>query len=216
MYSSLLQALPEKEQTILIVGDVLSLIPQVAFQRGLGAIIELSSDYRDEDLAWGDVWNFKQRVWFTILIMCIVGTIEWIYLYQLTTTRAKQSELPVEEKEALITPIDISEDPLIVEERARSHADADGINARDIVKVFYDSAKGNAAAVTKKSVKGVSFGIRQNEILALLGPNGAGYVYYYCGWLYLCLTRWIQFLTIIFASLFVLSQENLHNERLGR
>jgi ABC-type multidrug transport system ATPase subunit len=173
-YSSLLQVLPEARESILIVGDVLSLIPQVAFQRGLGAILEISSDYRDEELSWGQVWSYDRRVWFTILIMCVVGTLEWCYLYRLTTARASQTNLPADKVEELTAPIDISDDPATVEERERSQADPEGINARDVVKVFCDPRRPGASAVAKKAVKGISFGIRQNEIFALLGPNGAG------------------------------------------
>jgi hypothetical protein len=51
IYSSLLQALPDADKTILIVGDVLSIAPQVAFPRGLGALIELSSKSKDPNLS---------------------------------------------------------------------------------------------------------------------------------------------------------------------
>lgn len=175
-YSSLLQSFPESENIILIVGDILCLVPQVAFQRGLGAVLTISSDFQDPDLTWGDVWAFDQRVWFTILIMCVVGTAEWYYLYMLTTTRESKTKLSKEDNvEEVTKPVDVSHDPAIAEERERSFKDSRGINARDLVKVFKvqdDSEKKNASI--KQSVKGMSFGIRQNEILALLGPNGAG------------------------------------------
>lgn len=51
IYSSLLQSLPDADKTILIVGDVLSIVPQVAFPRGLGALLEVSTEYKDPDLS---------------------------------------------------------------------------------------------------------------------------------------------------------------------
>lgn len=183
-YSSLLQALPDAEDTILIVGDVLCLIPQFAFQRGLGAILTVSSDENDEDLTWGEVWGFEQRISFTILIMAVVGTLQWYYLHRLTTTRESTTKLSssdvdnTEDGANLTTPIDISDDPFMVQERDRSLVDSEGINARDLVKVFKVKDKTATAKkgsfTIKKAVKGISFGVRKNEIFALLGPNGAG------------------------------------------
>merc|ERR1712151_539462 len=71
----------------------------------------------------------------------------------------------------------ISEDPDISEERDRSLKGNQGINARDLVKIFKtkpDKGAKNSDAIIKRAVKGVSFGIRENEIYALLGPNGSG------------------------------------------
>ena len=177
VYQSILQAFPESEDIIVIAGDVLCIIPQVAFQRGLGAIMTVSSTADDDDLTWGEVWSFDARVWLTLLIMCVVGSLEWFYLYQLTTTRQAPTHLAsVEEANDphLNTPIDISEDPAMVEERDRSLVDLNGINATNVVKVFKvkDSSKGKKSSfVVKQSVKGISFGIRKNEILALLGKS---------------------------------------------
>jgi hypothetical protein len=172
---SLLQALPESRDIILIVGDVLCIIPQVAFQRGLGAVMEVSSIYDDANLDWGDVWKFETRVWFSIMMMLIMGTVEWVYLYKLTTTREPKTKLSPEEAESAGTPIDITDNIDVVSERERSRADNEGINARDLVKVFRTKPSKDSKSkqsVLKRSVKGVSYGVRKNEIFALLGPNG--------------------------------------------
>ena len=172
-----LQAVPDARETILIVGDVLCIIPQVAFQRGLGAVIEISSIYDDANLGWDQVWAFETRVWFTILMMFIVGTMEWIYLYKLCTTREPKTKLSEDETVSVCTSVDISTDADIVAERERSRADEEGINARDLVKVFrIKKAKGTKSKepILKRAVKGISYGVRKNEIFALLGPNGAG------------------------------------------
>lgn len=52
--------------------------------------------------------------------------------------------------------------------------DDEGINARDLVKVFQVKNSKTKQKLLKQAVKGVSFGVRKNEIFALLGPNGAG------------------------------------------
>lgn len=149
------------------------LFPQIAFQRGLGAVLSVSAKRDDPELTWSDVWSFEQRIWYTILVMAFVGSIEWSYLYRLTTTRETKTPLSVDDAQ-LANPVDISDDPLVVAERQRSHMDNEGINARDIVKVFKVKDKKTKSFAMKKAVKGVSFGIRKNEIYALLGPNGAG------------------------------------------
>ena len=59
---SVLQALPESRNTILIIGDFLCIVPQVAFQRGLGAVIEVSTLYNDEKLDWATTWNFQKLI----------------------------------------------------------------------------------------------------------------------------------------------------------
>jgi hypothetical protein len=159
----------------MIIGDFLSIIPQVAFQRGLGAVMEVSSVYDDETLTWGDVWKVESRVGFSAIMMFAVGSAEWLYLYQLTTKREAKTKLSDEEVTNVGTPGDIDYDTDIVAERTRSLASDDGINARDLVKVFRIKPSRDSKAkvpILKRSVKGVSFGIRKNEIFALLGPNG--------------------------------------------
>lgn len=174
-WASVLQALPDSRDIILIIGDVLCIIPQVAFQRGLGAVIEISSRYDDANLSWNDVWQFETRVWFSIFMMFVVGTLEWVYLYKLTTTREPKTELSEEETQSVGAPVDISDNCDIIAERDRSQADDEGINARDLVKVFRVKPSKDSKskeATLKRSVKGVSYGVRKNEIFALLGPNG--------------------------------------------
>jgi hypothetical protein len=160
----------------MIIGDVLCIIPQVAFQRGLGAVMEVSSVYDDETLTWGDVWKFETRVGYSAIMMFAVGSAEWFYLYQLTTKREAKTKLSDEEfSNVITTPGDIDYDTDIVAERTRSLESDDGINARDLVKAFRIKPSRDSKSkvpILKRSVKGVSFGIRKNEIFALLGPNG--------------------------------------------
>ena len=172
---SALQALPDSRSTLLLIGDIICIIPQVAFQRGLGAVIEVSSKSNDPDLSWQDVWKFESRVWYTILIMFVIGSLEWVYLNRLTTGREPSAEIQGEEAERLIQPLDVSHDDDIHAERERSLNDDFGVNARDLVKVFLvKPTKGSNTKdpIMKRSVKGVSFGVKPNEIFALLGPNG--------------------------------------------
>lgn len=105
-------------------------------------------------------------------MMVVVGMIEWWYLIRLTTRRETKTALPKGETSDLTAPTDVSHDPLINRERERSQANNEGINARDLVKVFSVKDRKQKKAILKKAVKGVSFGIRKNEIFALLGPNG--------------------------------------------
>ena len=178
---SALQALPESRDTILIIGDVLCVIPQVAFQRGLGAVIEVSTKFDDPDLTWSDVWSWQSRIWFTILMMVVMGTLEWAYLFHLTTTRPATTTITEHDPPIATEPVDVSANPETAEEHRKSLVDDSGINARSLVKLFRvptpenDSSKrGKKDTVLKQAVKGVSFGVRKNEIFALLGPNGAG------------------------------------------
>lgn len=117
------------------------------------------------------MWQFETRIWFCILMMFSVGSLEWWYLIRLTTTREPKTKLSGDNVR-LTTPIDVSQDPLIAEERERSRVDNEGINGRDLVKVFEVKDAKKRERVVKRVVKGVSFGIRKNEIFALLGPNG--------------------------------------------
>lgn len=158
------------------IGDILGIVPQFGFQRGLGAILDVSSVTDDENLRWSDVWSFEARVWLPLVLMCFVGTLEWIYVYRLTTGRDNKTVLKAEEAVAA-APIDVSRDPDISEERQRGLRDDEGINARDLVKVFKikpDKDAKSKEPIIKRAVKGMSCGIRRNEIYALLGPNGSG------------------------------------------
>lgn len=177
-WASALQAAPSAEKVILIIGDVLCVVPFFAFQRGIGAVIKVSTEFNDADLSWSDVWAFETRIWFTIIVMLFVGSIEWFYLYKLTTRRAPKTVLSKEEVQEFGTPVDMSQNSDVKEEHERSQVDNEGINARELVKVFATEQKAKGwrkkQTVFKQAVKGVSFGIRDNEIYTLLGPNGAG------------------------------------------
>ena len=175
---SLLQAVPSAETIILAIGDILCVFPFFAFQRGLGGVIRVSTQFNDPVLSWRDVWSFETRIWYTISVMSVVGSLEWYYLYKLTTRREPKTKLTKEEAEEHSQPVDVRENVDIDEERTRSLADNDGINAREVVKVFSTVKKKKGWSrkqerVIKQAVKGVSFGIRENEIYTLLGPNGA-------------------------------------------
>jgi hypothetical protein len=61
---------------LLVVGDLMTIIPPVAFQKGIGSILEVSAIAEDPSLSWVEVWSFKNRVWLPILVMFIVGTLE--------------------------------------------------------------------------------------------------------------------------------------------
>lgn len=159
---------------LLVVGDILTIIPPVAFQRGIGSILEVSSIAEDPSLSWADVWNFKTRVWLPSLVMFIVGSLEWYYLVRLTALRRPSTKLKDGEKSAP------SSNPCsfgVEAERSRSLENDLGINARDLIKLFRVTPKNGSESripYLKEAVKGVSFGVKHNTILALVGPNGAG------------------------------------------
>jgi ABC-type multidrug transport system ATPase subunit len=107
-------------------------------------------------------------------MMTLVGAVEWWYLFQLTTTREHQTKLEGENSE-LASPVSVEDDQLIASERQRSMVDDQGINTRDLVKVFeINEGKKKKTKKFKCAVKGLSLGIRKGEIFVLLGPNGAG------------------------------------------
>jgi ABC-type multidrug transport system ATPase subunit len=183
-WSSALQAVPSAQEVILTIGDVLCIVPFFAFQRGLGGVILVSTEFNDDNLSWGDVWAFYTRIWYTIFVMMVVGSMWWLFLYRLTSRREPKTALTDDEVTEFGTPRRIIQNPDVIEERERSLKDNEGINARDIVKAFAIKKKTKAdeglgcgrkkKRVIKSALKGVSIGVRQNEIFALLGPNGSG------------------------------------------
>lgn len=193
-WSSVLQVVPSAKDVILIIGDVLCIIPFFAFQRGLGGVILISTEFNDSNLSWRNVWQFGTRIWYTILVMIVVGSLEWFVLYRLTSAREPKTKLTIDESTEFGTPQYADHNPDIEEERDRSRINDEGINTRDIVKAFIIEKKTKGGGglgrrrkkerVIKPAVKGVSFGVRKNEIYALLGPNG--------GWTaYVCFDRFI-------------------------
>jgi hypothetical protein len=159
---------------LLVVGDILTIIPPVAFQRGIGAILEVSSIAEDPSLSWVEVWNFNNRVWMPCLVMLIVGSLEWYYLFRLTARRRPPTKLI--DRETCAPSSDLSNFG-VEAERTRSLENDLGINARDLVKLFRVTPKDGSDSrmpYIKEAVKGVSFGVKHNTILALVGPNGAG------------------------------------------
>ena len=92
-WSSALQAAPSAQDAILIVGDILCIVPFFAFQRGLGGVIFVSTEFNDPSLSWEDVWVFDTRIWYTILVMIVVGSMEWLFLYRLTSRREPKTKL---------------------------------------------------------------------------------------------------------------------------
>ena len=187
-WSSVLQVVPSAKDVILIIGDVLCIIPFFAFQRGLGGVILISTEFNDSNLSWRNVWQFGTRIWYTILVMIVVGNLEWFVLYRLTSAREPKTKLTIDESTEFGTP-HANHNPDIEEERDRSRIDDEGINAREIVKAFIIEKKtkqGDGLGLRRKreraikpAVKGVSFGVIKNEIYALLGPNG-GWTAYVC------------------------------------
>jgi len=174
-WASALQNLPDDLETILLIGDFLCVVPPFAFQRGIGEILRVSG-LPDDGTSWEDVWSFKARVWLPMAIMLVSGTFFWTVLYRLTSGRERLTKLKEDERSA-IEPLDVQGDRDIAEERERGMQDDEGINARDLVKVFKIKAEKDSKSkkpIIKRAVKGVSWGIRRNEIYALLGPNGSG------------------------------------------
>ena len=172
-----LQLVPTALDTVLLVGDILCILPTFAFQRGLGAVIYISPKYRDEDLSWSDVWSWQARVWFAILMMLVVGALEWFVLYRRTVRRARPTKLLAEDANAAV-PVDISANEEVEEERRRSLANSTGIRAQELVKTFYAAPpKQRGKKRLKKAVAGISFGVEPGEIFAVVGPNGAGEQY---------------------------------------
>jgi len=175
-WAVVLQALPENRELIILIGDIMCLIPQMAFMRGLSAVLEISTVTKDESIDWEDVWCFEARVMLPILFMLLSGSLEWMYLYRLTTARDMRTIMK-EEEAAAKEPISVKDDSDIATEREHSLKDNQGINARDLVKNFKVKPEKDSISkepIIKRAVKGVSFGIRENEIYALLGPNGSG------------------------------------------
>jgi ABC-type glutathione transport system ATPase component len=143
----------------------------------MGAIIEVSTVSDDPDLSWAQVWSWDSRVWFASLAMCCIGTLEWFYLHHLSNSRPPPTQLREDEypaKQRLSSTLNFG----VSEERKRSRVDDNGINARDLVKLFRinpsKETRQDAQTSLKAAVKGVSFGIKRGEIVAVLGPNGAG------------------------------------------
>jgi len=169
-----LQLVPSAVDIILIVGDVLCIIPPFAFQRGLGAVLYVSSTFSDENLSWGDVWSWESRVWFTILLMAVVGGIEWVVLYRRTVRRSRATKLVPEDRHEA-APKDVKGNDEVEAERERSLGSDSGIRSRDLVKTFYlpPRKKGEQKKI-KKAVGGISLGIDAGEKFCLVGPNGAG------------------------------------------
>lgn len=130
-----------------------------------------------EEATWAEVWGTGPRIWLPMILMALCSAFEWWYLHYICTKREPKTKLSQEEETQYGSPVDVSNDVDVSAERDRSRMDDNGINARDLVKCFRiqptkDSK--NRDPIIKQSVKGVSYGIRKNEIFALLGPNGAG------------------------------------------
>lgn len=168
------QVATDARQILLVVGDILTVVPPVAFQRGIGSILELSANSNDPNLSWGQTWNFGNRVWLPSLMMLIVGTLEWYYLYRLTALRPPPTQLAATESNK---PSNATTNFGVETEKERSYEGDEGINARDIVKLFRvkpDKSSESQQPYIKTAVRGVSFGVKHNSILAVVGPNGAG------------------------------------------
>ena len=166
-WSSALQAVPSAQDVILTIGDVLCVVPFFAFQRGLGGVILVSTEFNDSNLSWGDVWAFNTRIWYTILVMIVVGSMEWLFLYKLTSRREPKTVLTDDEITEFGTPKDICKNPDVVDERERSLKDNEGINARDLVKAFVIEKK-------TKAGEGLGFGRKKKRVIK------SGMVFLFC------------------------------------
>lgn len=166
-WSSALQAVPSAQDVILTIGDVLCVVPFFAFQRGLGGVILVSTEFNDSNLSWGDVWAFNTRIWYTILVMIVVGSMGWLFLYKLTSRREPKTMLTDDEITEFGTPQDICHNSDVVDERERSFKDNEGINARDLVKAFVIEKR-------TKAGEGLGFGRKKKRVIK------SGMVFLFC------------------------------------
>jgi len=172
-WSVCLQLFPQARHLIMVIGDVLCIIPPFAFQRGIGAVMECSSVFQDSDLSWKTVWSFENRIWFVLLLMLVVGSLEWAWLRSRTLCRPPMTKLSISEASAAV-PVDLSAND-VIEEHDRSLESSAGIRARNLVKIFRMPAKRRkGGGGLKTAVSGLSFGVGEGELYALVGPNGAG------------------------------------------
>lgn len=173
-----LQSAPNSRSTLLIVGDIMCLLPPVAFQRGLGAIVGISMDYNDPELTWSTTWNWENRLWMTILLMLVVGTVEWVYLYRISRERPPLVSFDDDSEKASLLKGGSTDRFGVEAETQSSLSNETVINVRNIFKLFKSNAPNDAIddkkTLTNRAVKGVSFGVKKNEIYCVLGPNGAG------------------------------------------
>jgi hypothetical protein len=56
-------------------------------------VILVSTEFNDTDLSWREVWAFDTRIWYTILVMIAIGSLEWLFLYRLTSRREPKTKL---------------------------------------------------------------------------------------------------------------------------
>jgi hypothetical protein len=98
-----------------------------------------------------------------------------MYLYRLKTQRPGCADIEADEEHAIL-PL-LSNDPDIAEKKERSIAEGSGINSRALVNPMEIREDGEKKRLLKKAVKGISFGIKKNEIYVLhvLGPNDKFY-----------------------------------------
>lgn len=108
--------------------------------------------------------------------MLLVGTLEWYYLRHITVERPPKTKLNANEV-GMDKPTAGKSNFGVQKEEALSKVDDAGMNARELVKVFRvkpEKGSEKKEAYLKAAVKGVSFSIKSNNIMAVVGPNGAG------------------------------------------
>lgn len=91
-------------------------------------MILVSTEFNDTDLSWREVWAFDTRIWYTILVMIAIGSLEWLFLYRLSSRREPKTKLTGDEVTEFGSPCDISHNPDIIEERERSRKDNEGMH----------------------------------------------------------------------------------------
>mmetsp|Transcript_1567 Transcript_1567/g.2417 ORF Transcript_1567/g.2417 Transcript_1567/m.2417 type:complete len:1653 (-) Transcript_1567:77-5035(-) len=179
--------------TAQLVGDILTILPPMAFQRALQTNLAFSTffGYDDPRLTWSMIWSWESRVWYCILMMFVTGTLAWFVVFM--QSFREQNKKAEQDAEALMPT-----DPDVLKEREYSFASGDGANAKDLVKSFkvlptsayykfwrfFDMVYwlrrlfGNDPLRKyygkKEACKGISIGVKTNELYVLLGPNGAG------------------------------------------
>ncbi|KAF4720532.1 hypothetical protein FOZ63_030957, partial [Perkinsus olseni] len=172
-----------------IIGDVMTLIPTLSYQRGaqkllsLQFVVDRASRSEGTPVEWSDTFDPNNGVLTPILVnvgvIIITTAIVW-YQTRDKMSREMRKYNNFNYNDATSDKAPVAED--LMEEAVRADTILEGISVRTMLlrglANLYNCKVQNLTKIypgkEKAAVKGLNIGVAPSEVLVLLGPNGAG------------------------------------------
>ncbi|KAF4702269.1 hypothetical protein FOZ62_022950 [Perkinsus olseni] len=155
-----------------IIGDVMTVIPTLAYQRGTQRLLSLqfavdrASRVENSPVEWSDTFNPANGVLTPLLVNLAVMSLTTALVWYQTRDKISHKMRKYSNSISSGKADELPEGEDLLAEAVRADTILEGIAVRNLTK-FYPQQK-------KAAVQSLNLAVAPSEIVVLLGPNGAG------------------------------------------